>query len=172
MNNRIIPSIVLFGDSITQFSFSLVDEGWGLLLSESYSRKVDIINRGYSGYNTRWALHLLPQIFNENSFPSVKLITIWFGANDASLVTKNARQHVPLDEYEENLVKIVNHLSQLKSTTNSGHPFIILVTPPPIDEKAWLKTMSEKYGSTEVNRINSQTGKYRRIHFNHFRTLC
>jgi hypothetical protein len=25
--------------------------------------QVDVVNRGYSGYNTRWATYLLPKIF-------------------------------------------------------------------------------------------------------------
>jgi len=162
MNNS-SPSIVLFGDSITQFSNSLVDEGWGILLSEAYSRKADIINRGYSGFNTKWALHLLPQIFTDNAFPSVKFITLWFGANDASLVHLNKRQHIPLDKYEANLHTIISHLLNLKTNaTSTGHPYIILFTPPPVEEATWLKTVNERYNGkdTEANRSNMQTKLY------------
>ena len=40
--------------------------------------------RGYSGYNTAWALHLLPKIFPEGMRPPA-LVTVFFGANDAVL---------------------------------------------------------------------------------------
>ncbi|PWA87998.1 SGNH hydrolase-type esterase superfamily protein [Artemisia annua] len=59
------PSIVLFGDSITEQSFQY--GGWGASLTDTYSRKADIVIRGYSGYTTRWALLLLHHLF-----PAVK----------------------------------------------------------------------------------------------------
>lgn len=37
--------------------------------------------------------------------------TIFFGANDAALLGRTSeRQHVPIEEYRENLRKIVHHL--------------------------------------------------------------
>ena len=37
--------------------------------------------------------------------------TIFFGANDAALLGRtSARQHVPVDEYKENLRRMVQHL--------------------------------------------------------------
>jgi hypothetical protein len=53
--------MVLFGDSITEQSFR--PGGWGAALADTYSRKADVVVRGYGGYNTRWALFLLHQIF-------------------------------------------------------------------------------------------------------------
>uniref|UniRef100_A0A1S3BYB4 Uncharacterized protein n=1 Tax=Cucumis melo TaxID=3656 RepID=A0A1S3BYB4_CUCME len=58
------PEIVLFGDSITAQSFGL--GGWGAALADTYSRKADVLVRGYGGYNTRWALFLLHHIFPLN----------------------------------------------------------------------------------------------------------
>ena len=40
--------------------------------------------RGYSGYNTAWALHLLAKVFSEGMRPPA-LVTVFFGANDAVL---------------------------------------------------------------------------------------
>ena len=48
------------------------------------SAQVDVINRGYSGYNTRWANHLLEHIFPE-SWENSHLVTLFWGANDAAL---------------------------------------------------------------------------------------
>jgi hypothetical protein len=41
------PSIVLFGDSITQQSFT--PSGWGAALANDYATSMDIFNRGFSG---------------------------------------------------------------------------------------------------------------------------
>ncbi|EAY99754.1 hypothetical protein OsI_21739 [Oryza sativa Indica Group] len=46
------PSIVLFGDSITEEAFG--EGGWGAHLANHYSRSADVVLRGYSGYNTRY----------------------------------------------------------------------------------------------------------------------
>ena len=62
---RIRPAIVLFGDSITQqgFGWTGAAAGWASLLARDYSRRADVLNRGFSGYSTRMALDLLPGIF-------------------------------------------------------------------------------------------------------------
>ena len=46
--------------------------------------QVDVINRGYSGYNTRWASHLLHSIFPPDQH-QIQLVTLFWGANDAAL---------------------------------------------------------------------------------------
>ncbi|CAI9572942.1 unnamed protein product, partial [Staurois parvus] len=53
------PRVVLFGDSITQFAFEA--NGWGATLADKLVRKCDVLNRGLSGYNTRWAKLILPK---------------------------------------------------------------------------------------------------------------
>jgi hypothetical protein len=55
------PLFVLFGDSITQRGCS--PGGWASRLADRYARRVDVLNRGYSGYNTHLATHLLPHVF-------------------------------------------------------------------------------------------------------------
>ena len=49
--------IVLLGDSITQYGWAGVKEGnalgWAAQLAHAYARRADVINRGYSGFNTR-----------------------------------------------------------------------------------------------------------------------
>ncbi len=54
--------------------------------------------RGYSGYNTAWALYLLPKVFPEGMRPPA-LVTVFFGANDAVLkgrIRRVRRQLPPL----------------------------------------------------------------------------
>ena len=99
---------VLFGDSITQQSFAV--GGWGARLADKLFRKVDVFNRGYSGYSTRTILPLLPFVFPEtcNTF----LATIFFGANDSCFPGGEFPQHVPLAEYEQNLKTLVSHVKK------------------------------------------------------------
>jgi lysophospholipase L1-like esterase len=83
------PQFVLFGDSITQKSFQV--GGWGAALTHAYQRKVDVVNRGFSGYNSRWALQLLDRIFPEDRAAGhILLATIFFGANDAALADRSS----------------------------------------------------------------------------------
>ncbi|XP_027477416.1 isoamyl acetate-hydrolyzing esterase 1 homolog isoform X2 [Zalophus californianus] len=78
------PRVLLFGDSITQFSFQ--QGGWGASLADRLVRKCDVLNRGFSGYNTRWAKIILPRIIRKgNSLDSPVAVTIFFGANDSAL---------------------------------------------------------------------------------------
>jgi lysophospholipase L1-like esterase len=106
------PTVVLFGDSITAQSFR--SGGWGSALADAYSRKADVVVRGYGGYNTRWALFLLHHIFPLGSSSPPVATTIFFGANDAALKGRTSdRQHVPVEEYTDNVRKIVQHLKVL-----------------------------------------------------------
>ena len=42
--------IILYGDSITQMSFSAIDCGWGAYIADRYQRRVDVLNRGMYKY--------------------------------------------------------------------------------------------------------------------------
>lgn len=149
--------IVLFGDSITQYSFGEgpdeVQVGWASLLSSTYQRRADVLNRGYSGYNTRHAVELVDQIFYQPGTLSPPLFcTVWFGANDATI--PGERQHVPPDEYGDNLTKIVTSIRQQLFSGERGDgspngtdnnyaalPPIIVMTPPPLDEETWKREL-------------------------------
>jgi lysophospholipase L1-like esterase len=85
------PKILLLGDSLTQTSL----DGWGGGLSHRYQRRADILNRGMSGYNTRWYLEYAKKSGIWEELGTVQLVTIWFGANDASLEKENPHHHVP-----------------------------------------------------------------------------
>ncbi|KAK4479345.1 hypothetical protein RD792_014857 [Penstemon davidsonii] len=151
------PQIVLFGDSITQQSFA--SGGWGAAIADSYSRKADVVLRGYSGYNTRWALFLLNRLFPLGSGTPPVAVTIFFGANDAALIGGTGeRQHVPIEEYKDNLRKIVRHIKN-----NSPDTLIVLITPPPIDLQGRREHARSLYGdkaSTVPDRTNEESGLY------------
>ncbi|XP_031372537.1 GDSL esterase/lipase At5g62930-like [Punica granatum] len=138
------PQIVLFGDSITEQSFR--SGGWGASLTDTYSRKADVVVRGYGGYNTRWALFLLHHIFPLDSSKPPVATTVFFGANDAALLGRSSeRQHVPIEEYKDNLRKIACHLKECNPTM-----LIALITPPPVDEERRKNSA----------RTNEATGTY------------
>ncbi|GAB2221205.1 hypothetical protein Drorol1_Dr00012376 [Drosera rotundifolia] len=152
------PQIILFGDSITEQSFR-AGGGWGAALADNYSRKADVLNRGYGGYNTRWALFLLHHIFPLGSAKPPIAATIFFGANDAALPGRNSeRQYVPVDEYKDNLRKIVQHLKDYSPTM-----LVILLTPSPVDEEGRMEYAKSLYGDKamkEPERTNEVTGVY------------
>jgi lysophospholipase L1-like esterase len=148
---RLRPTVLLYGDSITQFGFGCPDSeiGWASLLSAAYKRRCDVLNRGFSGYNTRHALELLPRVFGEvrtatadtknSSGNELLFCTVFFGANDAAL--PGEPQHVPIEDYATNVDKIVVAIRERCSASSGGKGKnvlpIIFMTPPPVDEKAW-----------------------------------
>ena len=138
--------IVLFGDSITQQAFSTKHSGWAAAVNDAYQRKVDIVNRGYSGYNTRWASQLVHEVSSHFASGSPAngrdILTIFFGANDASLADGTAAaQHVPIAEYKANLGKLIDFV---RSDHGSRAPQIVLITPPPVHERSWAKFCGEE----------------------------
>ncbi|WWC87391.1 uncharacterized protein L201_002280 [Kwoniella dendrophila CBS 6074] len=148
MARPIQDAIMLMGDSIT--SRQDVPLSINALFSETYRRTLDVLNRGLGAYNTRFYLPLLDefllrrneiQSINSSTIQSqkIKLVTIWFGANDS--VLKGFLQHVPLEEYIENLNSILNKLTgsdseydsyEISDGNSSGPLNIVLITPPPI----------------------------------------
>ncbi|XP_033624915.1 isoamyl acetate-hydrolyzing esterase 1 homolog [Asterias rubens] len=150
-----LPKVVLFGDSITQFSFE--EGGWGAALANTLQRKCDVVMRGFSGYNTRWAKLILERCVPKEMLSEVVMATVFLGANDAGL-KESSVQFVPLEDYSENLKAIVKYFQEggLKPSQ------IILITPPPTDDVAWDFACREKYGSPG-NRLNANTGKYAEV---------
>ena len=128
LNPRV--KVLCFGDSITQLGTDPYLLGWTSLLSQAYARRIDVVNRGLSGYNTTWALEALKHIIEEWKPNSPSLITIFFGANDAALENGNCRkQHVPVAIYKSNLETIIKSLREAFLGCK-----IILISPPPVNE--------------------------------------
>ncbi|KAL8460601.1 hypothetical protein ACS0TY_032213 [Phlomoides rotata] len=155
LKKKMRPEIYLFGDSITEGSFT--NGGWGASLANHFSRTADVVLRGYSGYNTRWALMVKEKVLPPAESGGAPLaVTVFFGANDASLPDRySAFQHVPLDEYKQNLVAIVAFLKKQWASTR-----IILITPPPIDEAARILHPYVPNPSGLPERTNEVAGRY------------
>lgn len=137
--------LVLFGDSITQGAHSTVIPR----LSELYLRRLDVINRGLSGYNTLHALPVLPLVFppaapaRPGQTPRVALMTVFFGANDA--VLPGNAQHVPLPEYKEYLREIATHPG-----VKEHHTQVVFITPPPVDEWQFGDPLTRSAAHTKI----------------------
>ncbi|KAL7534013.1 hypothetical protein ACHAXR_005583, partial [Thalassiosira sp. AJA248-18] len=58
------PKLILIGDSITELGSSHA-QGWVTSLGIRYNRRVDVVNRGMNGYNSRWGAAALPLILEE-----------------------------------------------------------------------------------------------------------
>lgn len=174
-NNRY--TAVLFGDSITQQGYSVAQHGynnnifllllsisyylllyylllllyrWVSLLSEYWTRKVDIINRGYSGYNTKLGINIIKDVV---LILKPNLIVLFFGANDACV--ENTLHHVPLNEFYDNLNKMIYLIKEELPTTT-----IILITPPPIYEPALELSNKNKNKEIIKDRNLLNTKKY------------
>ncbi|XP_072998338.1 GDSL esterase/lipase At5g45920 [Typha latifolia] len=148
------PKLVLFGDSITEESFG--EGGWGAALAHHFSRTADVVLRGYSGYNTRWVLKVMEKVVAgivEDENPPAA-VTVFFGANDASLPDRcSGFQHVPIEEYQQNLRDICSFLKKRWPST-----VVILITPPPIDEDGRLR---DPYGDGSLpERTNESAGVF------------
>ncbi|KAL6912642.1 hypothetical protein FSST1_010402 [Fusarium sambucinum] len=148
--------IVLFGDSIIEKSIAQGDKipmtSW---LQNEYLGKRDIINRGFSGYNTSQALKLLPHILpDRSSHTEIEIMVVLFGANDAGYgERKNGpNPHVPLDQYKDNMAKIIN---QVKDNCSR----VILVTPPPVEERLMAARVKE-IEFEDMKWTNDHTGTY------------
>lgn len=123
------PQIVLFGDSITQFMTTNI-QAW---LQTRYSRRADIVNRGFGGYTSQQGLSLLPKIIpslHPDTSPEIKLCFVFFGANDAFQPPQTpGRTRVDLEEFSRNISKIIEYLQSV-----SREMKVVLMTPPAVDE--------------------------------------
>jgi lysophospholipase L1-like esterase len=153
MSSPAYPKILMLGDSLTQTSF----EGWGAGLANTYQRRADILNRGLSGYNSRWYLQYAQGhgVWNEQG---VVLVTIFFGANDASLAVENPHAHVPLDEYTDNLKTLIQQCQK-----HYQHAKILMIGPPPVYHEQRIAFQKQRYGDKAtgvLERTLKNTGLY------------
>ncbi|KAF1972355.1 SGNH hydrolase [Bimuria novae-zelandiae CBS 107.79] len=147
--------ILLFGDSITQDSFNQ-QRGFAFSagLQHEYIRRLDVINRGFSGYTSRQALKILPHVIPSPSTANIRLLVVFLGANDSSLPGAENKQHVPLPEYVSNLEQILKHPS-----VTAHNPKIVLIAPAPIDEHLVWDDDKTK-GRHAVSRKNAVLKQY------------
>ena len=98
--------------------------------------------------------------FSLSIFPAAvgqqALTLIFLGANDSALQSLNQRQHVPLAEYESNLVALGRAIKEQHPESR-----LLVLTPPPVDETAWLARLRlYAPGARESDRTLATTAAY------------
>ncbi|KAI1851361.1 hypothetical protein JX265_000405 [Neoarthrinium moseri] len=153
--------VVLFGDSLFQGATDIL-EGFSFqaALQKHCIRRLDVVNRGFSGWNTQDALRYLPEIFpakgsNETSAPRLRYLLILLGANDACLPHSYPTQYCSLDDYRANLKAIITH-----PNITAHKPTILLVTPPPLDETRIHQYDILENNLEELTRNAANSAKY------------
>ena len=134
------PSAVLLGDSQTQLGWA--EGGWVAGLADTFQRRLDVVNRGFSGYNSRMLLAVLPDLLTCEEWRKAAVVVVFLGSNDASLPEANPEQAVGVEEFAENLLKIVAFLLG----QGVARERLVLVTPPPVLPQAWAATLASRPG--------------------------
>lgn len=149
-------TILLLGDSLTQLCW----EGWGAHLANVYQRRVDVINRGFAGYNTKFYLQLPDEtVFPQEASSRCCLVLLWFGANDAGIPGLADHHYVSLEDYQTNLNTLID---RVQAKTNCAQN-IMLLTPPPVHHEQRLVFQKQKYGDKATGKLErtlENTGKY------------
>ncbi|KAL4878207.1 SGNH hydrolase-type esterase domain-containing protein [Aspergillus karnatakaensis] len=151
--NHVYDQFILFGDSLTQMS-SAQSDGFGYhpALQDAYSRKLDVINRGFSGYTSAMALKVLPKLFPGPETVTVRFFAVCLGCNDA--VMPGMYQHVPLETYKGNLRQIIQH-----PVVKAQNQRILLLTPPPVNQYQ-LEAFDASEGASHPSRTAARTREY------------
>ncbi|KAI7152118.1 hypothetical protein KC349_g9131 [Hortaea werneckii] len=162
-----MDQIILFGDNLTEQSFTQHQQpttfAWGAALSALYARRLDIINRGLSGYNSTQALRALPLCLPEPTQTSLRLLTIAFGTNDARIPHSpgGPDQSVSVPEFVRNLRDMGSHPAV---RAHEDTVKFVFITPPPVDERRLARADAEKYGSLvmggKLRRRADRTAEY------------
>jgi len=160
------PKILLIGDSLTQGG-SHSTNGWAIELQRRYLRRADVLNRGLSGWTSRWALRYIDsmlstelgteseQTHNQGKGRTKCLFaTLWYGANDANLPgSGRPRYHVPIPEYIDNMRTMSRKV--LKYTD-----ILFLMSPPPVCERNREKFSREMHNSYSRDLTEENTKLY------------
>ncbi|KAJ3200084.1 hypothetical protein HDU67_002308 [Dinochytrium kinnereticum] len=161
--------ILLYGDSLTEFSLD-PNKGWGSVLANAYVRRAEVSNRGFAGgyhpdgkgsdidmkagYTSRWCRSLISAVLRgnyENSSSKPLLMTLWLGANDAIFPEYDQSRAVPIPEYEDNLMAIMETAKALQPKLR-----ILVMAPPPNDgrnpDRTFARTKTYRNACLKVGR--------------------
>ncbi|USP75974.1 hypothetical protein yc1106_03248 [Curvularia clavata] len=127
-----MPQFVLFGDSLTEWSFDEVDQGFGWFLQQKYRYKAAILNEGKAGGTSsdqKEAFNRIMQYTTAPGAPKTLLFTILLGTNDACYVGAD-REKVPLAEFSGNICGFLDTILTEMALEDAK---IVLITPPPLN---------------------------------------
>jgi lysophospholipase L1-like esterase len=137
-------TLMFIGSSMTQRAFELENLGFGIDLANWYTRFIDIIIRGHSGYNSRWTLLGLKEMIGQYK-PTI--VCIFLGNNDSS----TGGQYVPLDEYKSNIQAIIEYIKSVNPDVT-----LILITPTRSDIPQRTDERSKEYADV-IRQIVNET---------------
>ncbi|KAF5386780.1 hypothetical protein D9615_001870 [Tricholomella constricta] len=131
-------------------------------VEDVYARKLDVLNRGLSGYSTDWAMPVFKQCLattrDQENVPKIRLLTIWFGANDACIWP--SPQHVSLTKFASNLRDWVDLVHSPDSRYHSPTTRIILISPPPVNTYQRRADLESRSPPQSLDRHFETTRKY------------
>ncbi|GFO20474.1 isoamyl acetate-hydrolyzing esterase 1-like protein [Plakobranchus ocellatus] len=126
---------------------------WGSLLADHLIRRCDIVNRGFSGYNTSFCKLMLPSVLDKQTASETVALTILLGSNDSNNKDLNPRQHCPLEEYKQNLQEMVEFVMSQGVSRDK----IILITPPAVYEPDWIDECKRNERQSALdNKVTAQ----------------
>ncbi|KAK9469827.1 SGNH hydrolase-type esterase domain-containing protein [Lipomyces arxii] len=132
--------IILFGDSQFEGSWNTtLDFCFPAALAQLYSRRADVLNRGLSGYSSKWMQTQLTRTITElvRTDNAAFLFILWLGTNDSCLWEPH---HVALDAFKSTAT---SYIDDILHNFPSAH--ILLVNPAPISKtKLETSTMRTK----------------------------
>ncbi|THH04560.1 hypothetical protein EW146_g10146 [Bondarzewia mesenterica] len=119
----------------------------GHSLADVYARKFDVLNRGYSGYNTEWALPVLEQVRlrppsnsavgsspdSMNNTTSRASDCSRSGLGPTTRACRGTSQHVPLSRFAENLRTMLRMITSASSPYYMPDTKIIFISAPPVN---------------------------------------
>ena len=123
------------------------------------TRICDVTTRGFSGYNSRWLRIIVPKVIPKDmNCSQVSCLTILIGANDANDVDSPSKQHIPINEYEDNLVAIIHYLESIGITKDR----IVLMSPPNYFHENHIQFCKQN-GRPLPIKDNQTVGKYAKV---------
>ncbi|KAK9458859.1 SGNH hydrolase-type esterase domain-containing protein [Lipomyces oligophaga] len=133
MMTKHYKKVILFGDS--QFERSCdpsLSFCFPSALSYYYGRRADVLNRGLSGYSSKWLRSQLSRVIAELEVLERELnqqvaflFIFWLGTNDSCV--EGVEHHVPISEFLRNVRSIISDVHSA-----FPHARVLLVTPAPI----------------------------------------
>lgn len=136
--------IELSGDPFNSFPFYSA-------LSHLFRRRADVLNRGLSGYSSKWMIRHFERLEREletDGVDDVFMAIIFVGANDS--VLPGNPHHVHPDIYKKNIVRLISLF-----TKHSPNTAILVVSPPPCSIKMLSDPTSQlsKSGRARSNQV-------------------
>lgn len=94
----------------------------------------------------------------QKHLPKVRLLSIWFGANDAAIPP--SPQHVPLAAFISNMKHLINMINSPSSPHYSPDTEVILITPPPVNTYQREVELKNRDSPVKLDREFEATRSY------------